>query len=537
MSEERKVLLEVRKLKKIFPIKRNVQLKALNDVSFKIYEGEKFGVVGESGCGKSTLGRVLLQLHKQTSGSTVYHGKSVEDVNPAYMNKEIKNLTIYQKKARDFYQASLKIDREVDNLLLQRESIDVLGSENDTKRYDQLSRKIDKLQYDSKELRKNASRQLREGSRTIGSLILSSHLEEIQKQYAEAQKISEKVHQLLKERKVLDAKTQKKWIESEKNIDDRVKRNEAEQLKQQLSRLDAKLDEYRVQVKTIKKQTYQNYKGKDYLPITEQTLDPKYQQKLDANYETGLNLAKLSSSEMKPIRREMQMIFQDPAASLDPRQSIGSAIEEVFKINTKYSKEVRQEKTIALLEKVGLKAEYYDTYPHALSGGQKQRVGIARAIALNTNFVVLDEAVSALDVSVQAQILQLLNKLSDEFKLTYFFITHDLGVVKHFCDRILVMYLGSACELADSKTLFNEPLHPYTQSLLEAVPRPRIQGEIKRDTIQGEVPSPINQPKGCPFHTRCKFAMDVCKTEKPVYHEAKPNHFVARQLFEENVKA
>ena len=537
MSDERNVLLEVRKLKKVFPIKRNVQLKALNDVSFKIYEGEKFGVVGESGCGKSTLGRVLLQLHKQTSGSTVYHGKSVEDVNPQYINKEIQNLKNYQNKAKEFYQASLKIDSEIESLFIQRDGIDVMGSEKDTKRYDQLSRKIDKLQYDSKELRKNASRQLREGSRTIGSLILSAHLDEIQKQYAEAQKLSEKVHQLLKERKVLDAKAQKKWIEAEKDVEDRNKQKEAEQLRQQLSKLDAKLDDYRAQVKSIKKQTYQNYKGKDYLSITEQTLDPKYQNKLDANYETGLNLAKLTSSEMKPIRKEMQMIFQDPAASLDPRQSIGSAIEEVYKINTKYSKEVRLEKTISLLEKVGLKAEHFDAYPHALSGGQKQRVGIARAIALNTNFVVLDEAVSALDVSVQAQILQLLNNLSDEFKLTYFFITHDLGVVKHFCDRILVMYLGSACELADSKTLFKEPLHPYTQSLLEAVPRPKIQGEVIRDTIQGEVPSPINQPKGCPFHTRCKYAMDICKTEKPVYHEAKPKHYVACHLFEEKSKA
>ena len=190
-------------------------------------------------------------------------------------------------------------------------------------------------------------------------------------------------------------------------------------------------------------------------------------------------------------------------------------------------------RAVELLEKVGLKREHYWSYPNTLSGGQKQRVGIARAIALDTKFVVLDESVSALDVSVQAQILQLLESLSVEKHLTYFFITHDLGVVKHFCDRILVMYLGNVCELADSNVLFHNPLHPYTQSLLAAVPRLRVGQEHSTESVlEGDVPSAMNPPKGCPFHTRCSRCMEICAHEKPPVVEVEPGHFVACHLFD-----
>ena len=247
----------------------------------------------------------------------------------------------------------------------------------------------------------------------------------------------------------------------------------------------------------------------------------------------GRDVLAMSAQEMKELRREMQMIFQDPAASLDPRQTVGKSIEEVFVINTDLSPQARKEKTMELLEKVGLKREHYWSYPNTLSGGQKQRVGIARAIALDTKFVVLDESVSALDVSVQAQILQLLESLSVEKHLTYFFITHDLGVVKHFCDRILVMYLGNVCELADSNVLFHNPLHPYTQSLLAAVPRLRVGQEHSTESVlEGDVPSAMNPPKGCPFHTRCSRCMEICAHEKPPVVEVEPGHFVACRLFD-----
>ena len=188
-----------------------------------------------------------------------------------------------------------------------------------------------------------------------------------------------------------------------------------------------------------------------------------------------------------------------------------------------------------LLEKVGLKREHYYSYPHSLSGGQKQRVGIARAIALDPSFIVLDEAVSALDVSVQAQILELLDELIKEKHMTYFFITHDLGVVKHFCDRIMVMYLGNVCELAPAKELFKKRLHPYTESLLESVPRLTLLKDRKgqEKVLEGEVPSAIHPPKGCPFHTRCQKCMDICTKKRPKYIEAEKDHFVACHLYGE----
>jgi len=185
-----------------------------------------------------------------------------------------------------------------------------------------------------------------------------------------------------------------------------------------------------------------------------------------------------------------------------------------------------------------LKREHYDYYPHQLSGGQKQRVGIARAIALDPKFVVLDESVSALDVSIQAQILLLLDALSKEKNLTYFFITHDLGVVKHFCDRILVMYLGNVCELAPTKKLFHKPLHPYTTSLLAAVPRPVVHKKSTQESIlQGEVPSAVAPPPGCPFHTRCPKRMEICTQAKPELAEIEPEHFVACHLYSKAERA
>ncbi len=568
MTEE-KVLIKARKLKKYFPIAKKVNLKAVEDVTFNIYEGEKFGVVGESGCGKSTLGRVILQLYPQTSGSCVYHGKSIQELNPKYIQNEINKLKEYQTKATKFYQDSLQIDAKYEELMAQKAQLDSEGNANDAKKYDKISKQTAKLAFDSKELKKNASRQLREGSRTVGSLICCANIEEIQSLFTKAEEEVKAAHECLNQyyalknkydenevnihhiktvdNDIAELKAKEKLNEEEEyqladledikkkvaalNIDSLNKENA--ELKPKLEALEEEINKHHEVEMSYRDKAFE-YRGKNILPITERTSDPEYLAKLDENYETGINLNKLTKSEMRTIRRDMQMIFQDPAASLDPRQSIGKAIEEVFEINTNMPKRVRKEKTMELLTKVGLKREHYYSYPHALSGGQKQRVGIARAIALDPSFIVLDEAVSALDVSVQAQILQLLEDLSKEKHLTYFFITHDLGVVKHFCDRIMVMYLGNVCELAPSKELFAHRLHPYTESLLDSVPRLTIRKDRKDsgDVLQGEVPSAINPPSGCPFHTRCKKCMDICKAEKPKYIEARPNHFVACHLYD-----
>lgn len=519
----KQAILELNKLKKYFQIKRGVNLKALEDVSLTIYEGEKFGVVGESGCGKSTLGRVVLQLYNQTSGACIYYGKTLEEVAPKYVGREIDKLLTYQHKAQEFFDKSLKLEKDAAALEIKLDSFSAEASDKESKAYAAVSQKIDKLNFEIKELRKEASRQLREGSRTVGSLILCKNLPEIQQLYRKAHEATLKARETTKEYAKFDALYAEALTKNEEAAPEIVKQMEnAGALANQYR--DAAL-KYKAQALSMRKQ--------NIMMITERCSDPEYLKKLDNNYETGINLGKLTPSEMRSLRHDMQMIFQDPAASLDPRQTVGKAIEEVFLIHTDYKTELRKEKTMQLLECVGLKREHYFSYPHQLSGGQKQRVGIARAIALNPKFVVLDESVSALDVSVQAQILQLLEDLKNAQHLTYFFITHNLGVVKHFCDRVMVMYLGSVCELSESKELFASPLHPYTLSLLASVPRPTVGDRSEeKDVIEGEVPSAVNPPKGCAFHTRCPKCMDICKKVKPVVKEAEPNHFVACHLYD-----
>ena len=569
MTNSPKPILKLLKVKKYFPIKRNVNLKAVQDISLVINEGEKFGVVGESGCGKSTLGRVILQLYEATSGACVYYGKSIQEVYPKYIQKEISKLKLYQDKAKEYYQKAITIDSKIKQLEAEAIVLKDTGNANDTKKYDKLKITIAKKAFESKELKKNASRQLREGSRTVGSLILCENIEEIATIFQKAEDEIKIAYALIQDKNQALDKFQKNEIiiNQVANIDQKIitlknKKTLSLEEKQMLTELEkTKVKNQSIDIESLKKENQKlktiienfnqkihnhyeqemryreeafTFRNKNILPITERCLDKSYQDKLDGNYETGINLGKLNKDEMRNIRRDMQMIFQDPSASLDPRQSIGQSIEEVFKINTKFSKEVKKAKTLELLDIVGLKPEHYYSYPNALSGGQKQRVGIARAIALDPSFIVLDEAVSALDVSVQAQILKLLNNLSTKHNLTYFFITHDLGVVKHFCDRVMVMYLGNVCELATSNDLFKDTYHPYTKSLLASVPRLKIkENKDDNDTqiLQGEVPSPINAPSGCPFHTRCQKCMDICKIEKPPYIEVKPNHYVACHLF------
>ncbi len=241
----------------------------------------------------------------------------------------------------------------------------------------------------------------------------------------------------------------------------------------------------------------------------------------------GKEVQSLSNRQRLPFKKQMQMIFQDPYASLNPRQKIGAALEEVFVIHTDLSATERKKKVIDLLKEVGLKEDHYDRLPHEFSGGQRQRIGIARAIALNPSVVVCDEAVSALDVSVQAQVLKLLKTLQSKYGLTYLFISHDLGVVRYFCSRVMVMYLGNTAELASAEQLYTNPLHPYTKALLSSIPRPSIQKERKRIRLEGEIPNPANPPSGCAFHTRCPIATDLCKQKKPEWRDMGDQHFVA----------
>ena len=247
----------------------------------------------------------------------------------------------------------------------------------------------------------------------------------------------------------------------------------------------------------------------------------------------GLDISDLNKKEYKEFTKKTQMIFQDPYASLDCRMTTGEIITEGMVIHKMYNQKERLERAQDLLKLVGMNKEHINRFPHEFSGGQRQRIGIARALAIDPKFIVCDEPISALDVSVQAQVVNLLMKLQSEFNLTYLFIAHDLSMVKHISDRVAVMYLGSIAELTESNELYKNPLHPYTQSLLSAIPiaDPMIAAARKRIMLEGEVPSPINTPPGCKFQNRCRYVKKICKEEPPNLKEIEKGHFVACHLY------
>ncbi|NJN43866.1 MAG: ABC transporter ATP-binding protein [Anaerolineae bacterium] len=245
-------------------------------------------------------------------------------------------------------------------------------------------------------------------------------------------------------------------------------------------------------------------------------------------------LTSLKGEDLRKIRRNVQMIFQDPYASLNPRSSVGNIISEPMQVHGIGNAKENQDRVRDLLKLVGLNPYFSKRFPHEFSGGQRQRIGIARALALQPEFIVCDEPISALDVSIQAQVVNLLEELQEQFGLTYLFIAHDLSMVRHISDRIAVMYLGKLMELTDREELYNNPLHPYTQALLSAVPSPNPMKERKRKRVilTGDVPSPANPPSGCVFHTRCPIAQAICKEEIPLWREVAPDHKVACHLVE-----
>ncbi|BFH65976.1 ABC transporter ATP-binding protein [Paenibacillus azoreducens] len=241
----------------------------------------------------------------------------------------------------------------------------------------------------------------------------------------------------------------------------------------------------------------------------------------------GQDIYKLTKDKLRELRPELQIVFQDPYSSLNPRIKVGEAIGEALLSHGLVQRSELKERVIETLNICGLASYHYDRYPHEFSGGQRQRIGIARALILNPDFIVADEPVSALDVSIQAQIINLLSDLQEKRQLTYLFISHDLSVVEHLCNRIGVMYLGSMVELAEKKELFRNPLHPYTKALLSAIPIPDPTLKRERIVLQGDIPSPANPPAGCKFHTRCPLASDICREEAPQYRNMGQDHFVA----------
>jgi oligopeptide transport system ATP-binding protein len=295
------------------------------------------------------------------------------------------------------------------------------------------------------------------------------------------------------------------------------------------------------QVKAVDKISFEIYRGETFSLVGEsgcgkttagRTILQLYRPTSGHVFFGGEDLTKLKGEALRRMRRQMQMIFQDPYASLDPRQSIGNIIGEPMEQHgVAYGKE-RIEAIKELLVKVGLHPYYADRYPHECSGGQRQRVGIARSLALSPQLVVCDEPISALDVSVQAQVVNLLKSLQKEMGLTYLFIAHDLSMVRHISNRVGVMYLGKIVELSNRNEIYNNPLHPYTQALLSAVPvpDPKVEARRKRTILKGELPSPSNPPSGCPFHTRCPIAVESCSEKVPDWREIKKDHWIACDL-------
>lgn len=245
----------------------------------------------------------------------------------------------------------------------------------------------------------------------------------------------------------------------------------------------------------------------------------------------GQNVLKLTKSRMREMRKKMQIIFQDPYASLNPRMTVGDIIGEPMDIFNLAKGREKEEKVLELLSVVGLDIQHIRRYPHEFSGGQRQRIGIARALAVNPELIICDEPVSALDVSVRSQVLNLMQELQQKFELTYLFISHDLSVVKHISDRVCVMYLGKVVEVSEKNELYDNPLHPYTKALLSAIPIPDPEVKRERIILEGDVPTPINPPQGCRFHTRCRYAMPICSQQEPVLRDVGKEHFIACHLY------
>ena len=506
-TKDKEVLFKIRNLKKYFPLKKKgifdrspqQYVHANESISIDIYQGETLGLVGESGCGKSTFGRTLLQIYDQTEGTTLYYGKTIEDVAPEYMGKMIKNIPSqfpnYDKAKKELEDIYAELDR---------------ASTDDDR-----ARANEKAMLKRSEIEENYLNMIR----IAGGLLTSSDLNKVSKLLSDYYSVLKERALVLEDIEIFEEKLQMRSREWDSYYKELENDSRYKELIDKRAKLSKKVGEKYNAIEDYRATLVQN---------------PGFEE-LEKEKDNGIDLSKLNQEEMRRLRQDLQMIFQDPYGSLDTKMTVGNIIGEgvlghdLFKSRKdKGYNEYIQE----TMEKCGLAPYFIHRYPHQFSGGQRQRIGIARALALKPEFIVCDESVSALDVSIQSQVINLLQDLKEENNLTYLFITHDLSVVKYISDRIGVMYLGVLVELSESDEIFKNPLHPYTQALLQAIPRTDVDQGQELQTIEGDIPSAVNPPSGCRFHTRCPYAMDICKTYVPELKEYGDGHFVACHLME-----
>lgn len=496
MQNNKEVLLRISNLKQYFPLKKGKVVKANDGISIDIYKGETFGLVGESGCGKSTLGRTILQLYKQTYGRTMYYGRSLDDLAPQYMLDTIKNLPKLRKEWQELQEKENKLQTEYDKL-------------SESEQY----AKHSELDH-AKKLTEDAMLNM---TKIVGGLIVVEDLQPVMAVY-------QKAYGIAREITALDDSLQDAQV-SHDDLVFALEKGKGSQAKVDASAakckaIEEKIAALRQQMEAVRAETQAMREQYKELPLFD---------KYEAFRDDGIDLARLTYNEMRKLRRDLQLIFQDPYSSLNPRMSVGQIISEGMQAHGMIHKrdERMQEMVLKVMEQCGLAPYFIHRFPHQFSGGQRQRIGIARALATHPKFVVCDEAVSALDVSIQAQIINLLQDLKEQENLTYLFITHDLSVVKYISDRIGVMYLGTMVELADSQEIFDNPVHPYTEALLNAIPTTEEESRKELQILEGDIPSPVNPPKGCKFHTRCAYCTEICTQVVPEWEEVAPNHYVA----------
>ena len=505
-----KVLLSITNLKKYFPVaktsifqKNKLYVRANEDITIDIYEGETLGIVGESGCGKSTLGRVLLQLYPQTAGCTLYYGVTLDELTPDYVLDTIKHQDKYRNRLA---KASAKA-RELE------QKVEAAGGVDKADYY--LLQECNIAQCEEKTNLSNVGKILG-GFYAKNDPEGISLLLEIYRENKKRNGIREKQKKAQVELEALEQEIEE--IASGKVFALNRKKEKAVAALQALDRAVAEQNEHIAALQNQLSAVKAKYKD-----------DPQFNH-YEAMLDNGIDLARLNVKEMRNLRKNLQIIFQDPYSSLNPRFTVGQIIEEGLVTHNffKHGSARLRAYIVETMEKCGLQEYMLHRYPHQFSGGQRQRICIARALSVQPKFVVCDECVSALDVSIQSQIINLLQDLKEKQHLTYMFISHDLSVVKFISDRIAVMYLGSIVELADKNTMFNDPRHPYTVALLSSIPTTDPDSANKESIIlEGSIPSPVNPPPGCKFCTRCYMATDKCRRVTPNLVEIEPNHFCA----------